>query len=143
MLNRLIKRFSRKLVEARSTRLPARLRISCATAATVFLGTIQAAAAQDAGTVATNLAGNANAISNLAIAGAAVGGIITFIMGIKDLVTATTSKGRDANHVHGLVKMGAAALLFAIGIGLNTMKTTIFEGNSNSSIAPTQITVNP
>ena len=143
MLHWLFKRFDRKLTEAQYPRLPAKLRLSCAAASAYLLGSIHAAAAQDVGTVATNMAGSANSISNLAIAAAAVGGIIIFIMGAKDLMTATTSGGRDAKHVHGFVKLGVAALLFSVGIGLNTMKTTMFEGNSNSAIAPSQITVNP
>jgi hypothetical protein len=127
---------------ARFMRFRSVFRVSGATAAALLLGFVHPAAAQDIGTVATNVAGSANPISNLAIAVAGLGGIVLFIMGGKDLVTATTSSGRDAKHVHGFVKMGVAALLFSVGVGLNVMKTTAFEGNTNSSITPNTISVN-
>lgn len=116
------------------------LLLACTTM--IYMGFTHAAAAQDIGTVATNVANTTNPIANLAVAVAGLAGIVMFALGVKDLVTATTSSGRDAKHVHGFVKMGAGGLLFAIGIGLNVMKTTFFSSDTNSTITPNSISVN-
>ena len=113
-----------------------------AAAVTTATALTHPAAAQDLTSVANNVSGSFNSISNLLVGAAGLVGIGFVVFGAKDLVTATQSSGRDAKHTHGFVKIGVAAILFSIGVAINVGKGTLFASNTNSSVTPNTISVN-
>lgn len=119
------------------------LRLFVAGAVLALAATAHPALAQDIGTVATNTSGTFNAIAKALTAASGLGGIFMMIAGARDLVTATTQGTRgDVKHSHALIKIVVAAMLFSLAIGINVMKTTLFNGASNSTITPSTIQVN-